>query len=338
MGDTARQKLCLGAIAFITETPISTDDSLAMLGAAITRDAAAKIKGSQSLLFALLPFFLENGLKQIRAGMHPATLKKNMQKDVALTLQHLSKAPVSPEELLSIAIETCHDASIARLVIEASQKPIVLLENGQSSDTSLTIHSGLELDSGFLSPHFCTDGPICKMHNVHLVSIDKEISSIQEFNLHSTKEPLLLIAQDITHDALSTLIINHLHGMRNICAIKKGKTALPYTFAQKVVVSKDKTTLFIPELQTRTIALLHIGGKTHAEIEEKRRLFETTLTAVQEALQGGLAHLPVSSGTQGPYASLFATPKPHLLIEQSLSLALMISETLLLSEVLLCPH
>lgn len=348
--DAALEKLCAGALVFIHRKDLSFSDPFLAMGASIAQEAQEKSKDNTTLL--LLRALIENGQKQIKAGTCPIALKKEMKKWASFILENLARSSPTPEQMLSIATNAASgDASIGHLIAQAVQKEIVLIEEERSTETTLSIRSGMQLDCGYLSPYFCTssDKRLSELHNVDFLLTDKKINSSQEVNVHlqpyaKTGRSLLIIADDISKDALSTLIINHLHGTIKLCAVKKGSLLPPCSSAEKVLVYKNKTILFNPKLQNSSIAMLHIGGKTETQIRQKRELFETSLYAAQAALKDGIANLPSLSqknenttiqAVLDICTSLFAETKPYRLIQQSLTTAFSAAEKILLSDVLI---
>lgn len=214
-------------------------DQFVNMGAALAREAAAKMKevcgdGTTSTLL-LLRALVEGGLKNIGAGTNPITLKKEMEKSVNNILQELDflTTPIaSIEELLPIALSSASGNQevgtlVAQAVHQVGRGGVVTIEEGKTAHSHLEKIEGMQLDWGYLSPYFCThtETRIAKMHTPALLITDMKISSIQEVlplmeAISVSGQELLIIADDIQQDALSTLVINKLRGTLKVCAIK----------------------------------------------------------------------------------------------------------------------
>ena len=169
-------------------------DQFINMGAAIAREAAAKMKetcgdGTTSTML-LLRAFVENGLKNIGAGASPVELRRGMEKAVEAILKELDKLaqPIAGlEEILPIAISSASgDREIGSLIAQALQKVgrggVVTIEEGKTVATYLEMVNGLQFDRGYLSPYFCTNAEAltAEMHDAAVLITDMKIGSIQE--------------------------------------------------------------------------------------------------------------------------------------------------------------
>ncbi len=269
-------------------------DQFINMGAAIGKEAAIKMKelcgdGTTSTMM-LMKALVDSSLKNIGAGASPIEIKRGMEKGVEAVLKELDllKAPIEKlEDLVPIAISSASsDREIGNMVAEALQKVgkggIVTIEEGKTVASYLEMTSGMQLDRGYLSPYFCTntESLIAELHDAAILITDLKVNSIQEIlpliqAIAGSGKELLIIADDLQGDALSTLVINKLRGTLKVCAIKAPgfgdqrkallqdlailtgatliteetglslKEATPDLLGhvQKVVVSKEKTTI-----------------------------------------------------------------------------------------------
>lgn len=214
-------------------------DQFINMGAAMGREAAAKMKelsgdGTTSTLL-LLRALVDNALKNIGAGASPNELKRGMEKGVDAIFKELdllAKPITQLEELLPIAISSASgNREIGSLVAEALQKVgrggVVTIEEGQNVATYLEMVGGMQFDRGYVSPYFCTNSEtlIAELHDTAVLITDAKISSIQEIlpllqTAAGSGKELLIVADDLQGDALSTLVINKLRGTLKVCAIK----------------------------------------------------------------------------------------------------------------------
>ncbi len=323
-------------------------DQFVNMGASIAREAAAKMKetcgdGTTSTLL-LLKALVDGGLKNIGAGASPIELKRGMEKGVEAVLKELDllKAPIDQlDELLPIAISSASgDREIGSMVAEALQKVgrggVVTIEEGKTIAPYLEMASGMQLDRGYLSPYFCTntEALTAELHDAAVLITDMRIGSIQEIlpliqTIASTGKELLIIADDLQGDALSTLVINKLRGTLKVCAIKAPgfgdqrkallqdlailtgatviseevglslKEATPdlLGLVQKAQVSKDKTTLIGTAddkvgIQER-IKLIDAQILSEKSSYEKEKLLNR-----KAQLSGGVAIIRVGAATE----------------------------------------
>ena len=214
-------------------------DQFINMGAAIGREAAAKMKeqsgdGTTSTL-VLLRALVGDGLKNIAAGASPIALKRGMEKGVEAVIKELSylSQPITElQELLPIAISSAAgEREIGSLVAQALQKAgrsgLVTIEESQTPAAHLEMVDGMQFDRGYLSPYFCTNTETltAELHDAALLITDGKISSIQEIltllqTAADVGKELLIVADDLQGDVLSTLVINKLRATVKVCAIK----------------------------------------------------------------------------------------------------------------------
>ena len=176
----------------------------------------------------------KEGLKYILSGSNPMAIKKGIQKAVTIvkeSLQKLSKPVESLEDIIQVAtISANNDKELGTLIATTVDKVgkdgIITVEESRGMDTYLDIVEGIQFDKGYLSPYFSTNNQklSCEYNNCKILITDKKINSMPEIiplleALVKTKQPLLIIADDISTEVLTNLVANKLHGVLNIVAV-----------------------------------------------------------------------------------------------------------------------
>lgn len=176
------------------------------------------------------------GLKNVTAGANPMDLKKGIDLAVTHVITELKKQSkqVGDDFQLIEQIATVSangDATIGKLIAEAVEKVgkegVITVEEAKGIDTSVKVVEGMQLDRGYISPYFVTNAEKMEtqFENPYVLLYDKKISSIKDLlpileKVSETGKPLLIIAEDVDSDALSTLVVNKLRGALKIVAIK----------------------------------------------------------------------------------------------------------------------
>jgi chaperonin GroEL len=218
---------------------IEFKDQYLNMGASIAKEAAAKMKekcgDGTTTTILLLRALVENGVKNIAAGASPIGLKRGMDKALEALMKELDglSIPVkNDQEIKNIAVVSASgNEEIGSFISEAIQKAgkggVITIEEGKNTETSIEIVEGMQFDRGYTSAYFCTnvENLSVEMHNVKILITDKKISSVQEIlpllqSIASTGQELLIIADDIEADALSTLVINKIRGNLKVCGVK----------------------------------------------------------------------------------------------------------------------
>ena len=218
---------------------IELKDQYANMGAALGKEVASQMKekcgdGTTSSIL-LLRALVQGGVKNIASGASPIFLKRGMDIALEAVLAQLDKQAIAiktDKEIKNIATASAsgHE-SIGEVIATAFKKVgksgVITIEEGKGIDTTIEVVDGMQLDRGYVSPYFCTNTELMKteMHNVRILITDKKISSIQEILsllqvVASSASELLIIAEDLEGDALSTLVVNKLRGTLKVCAIK----------------------------------------------------------------------------------------------------------------------
>lgn len=218
---------------------LSVKDQYENMGVSMGQELAAKIKDTcgdgTTTGIVLLRALVEEGVKQIASGASPILLKRGMEaalKQIVTKLEAAAHAVSSSEDTQNIAtVSASGDAVIGRMIADAFAKVgtsgVIAIEEGRGRDTTLEIVEGMKFDRGYLSPYFCTDSEsmMASLTKPRILVTDKKISSVQEVlpllqAVASTGQELLIIAEDIDGDPLSTLVVNKLRGTLKVTAVK----------------------------------------------------------------------------------------------------------------------
>ena len=215
-------------------------DKVENLGARLVREAASKTSDDAgdgtTTATVLAEAIFKAGLKQIAAGVDPNALVRGLRKGVTSVVDGIEAMarPVSDVDggIAAVAsISANNDREIGKIMANAFNKVgkdgVITVEEGKGLETEVEVVEGMQFDRGFLSPNFVTDTENMKVElekALVLVHEDK-IDSITKFvpfleKVMAAKKPLLIIAEDITGEALSTLVINKLRGVLNVAAVK----------------------------------------------------------------------------------------------------------------------
>jgi len=210
------------------------------MGAQMLKEVASKtadIAGDGTTTATVLAqAIVTAGLKNVAAGANPMDLKRGIDKAVAKVVENLKKQSKSVgndnKQIEQVAtISANNDPEIGKLIAEAMAKVkkegVITVEEAKGTDTTVEVVEGMQFDRGYISPYFITD--VEKMNvvleNPQILIYDKKISSMKEFlpiveKQVQTGRPLLIIAEDLDGDALSTLVVNKLRGTLKIAAVK----------------------------------------------------------------------------------------------------------------------
>ena len=177
---------------------------------------------------------VSEGVKNYTAGANPIILKKGIQKATSVAVEKLKKisTPISSnKEIFQIASISAGDEEIGRLIAEGFEKVgkdgVITVEESKTTKTELKIVEGLQFDRGYLSPYMVnnTDKMECNLQDTYILITDKKIKNLNEIistleAVSQSGKSLLIIAEDIENEVLSTLVLNKLRGALNIVAVK----------------------------------------------------------------------------------------------------------------------
>lgn len=209
------------------------------MGAQLVKDVASKtadLAGDGTTTATVLAYrIFREGQRHITAGANPTLVKRGMDKTTAAIIEELKKASKKvggKDEIAQVAtISANNDTTIGGLIAEAMEKVgkdgVITVEEAKGISDELTVVEGMQFDRGYLSPYFVTnsDKMTAQLENPYILLTDKKISAMKDILtlLESTMKqsrPLLIIAEDIDGEALTTLVLNKLRGVLNVAAVK----------------------------------------------------------------------------------------------------------------------
>jgi chaperonin GroEL len=327
---------------------IELEDSYENMGAQMVKEVASKTSSvagdgtTTATIFAEAIF--EEGLKNITAGANAMQVKRGIDKAVEALVDALGKMSTPVESSKQIQqVATCsanQDAEIGKTLAQAMDKVgkdgVITVEEGQTLETTVELLEGMQFDKGYLSPHFVNkpedmqvvlDKPYILIHEKKISAIKSLVPVLEK--VAKQGRPLLIIAEDIEGEALTTLVVNKLRGVLQICAVKApgfgdrrkallqdlavltGGQALfedlglqlenvelsQLGSAKRITIDKDNTTI------------VEGGGKTadiKGRIEQVKREIDTStsdydIEKLQERLAklaGGVAQINVGAATE----------------------------------------
>ncbi|KAL2938418.1 RuBisCO large subunit-binding protein subunit alpha chloroplastic [Bienertia sinuspersici] len=327
---------------------IELADAMENAGAALIREVASKTNDSAgdgtTTASVLAREIIKQGLLSVTSGANPVSLKRGIDKTIQGLIEALeAKArPVNGrDDIQAIAtISAGNDELIGAMIADAIDKVgpdgVLSIESSSSFETTVEVEEGMEIDRGYISPQFVTnpEKSIVEFENARVLVTDQKIAAIKDIiplleKTTQMRAPLLIIAEDVTGEALATLVVNKLRGIINVAAIKapgfgeRRKAMLQdiailtgaefqasdlglkledtsveqLGLARKVTITKGSTTLIADaaskdELQSRVAQL-------------KKELFETDSVYDSEKLaeriaklSGGVAVIKVGAATE----------------------------------------
>lgn len=209
------------------------------MGVAMAKEVVQKIKDKcgdgTTTGILLLRALVESGIKNISSGASPIGVKRGMDKAVEVIVKSIEKAAIpvkTKQEKRNVAtVSASGNQEIGDLIAEALEKVsnagAIVIEEGKTTETTLDIEKGMKFDRGYISPYLCTnlEKMTIEMTHAQILLVDKKISNIHELLpvLQATAaagRELVIIAEDIEGDALSTLVVNKLRGTLKVAAIK----------------------------------------------------------------------------------------------------------------------
>ena len=219
---------------------IELADSFKNTGAQLVKSVASKTcedAGDGTTTATVLAQSIVNvGLKNVTAGANPMDLKRGIDKAVAAVVENIKKQSKAVgdnfDKIEQVAtISANNDAEIGKHIAEAMQKVskdgVITIEEAKGRDTYIDVVEGMQFDRGYLSSYFVTDTEKmnCVMENPLILIHDKKISNLKDLlpilePAVQTGRPLLIIAEDVDSEALTTLVVNRLRSGLKICAVK----------------------------------------------------------------------------------------------------------------------
>ena len=217
---------------------IELEDGFENMGAQLIREVAAKSNGvagdGTTTATVLAQAMVHEGMKNLEAGANPIVLRKGMKKatDKAVeAIREMSSKVNGKEQIARVAAVSSGDDEVGQMVADAMEKVsndgVITIEESKTMQTELDLVEGMQFDRGYISAYMATD--MEKMEAVlddpYILITDKKISNIQEIlpvleQIVQSGARLLIIAEDIEGEALTTLIVNKLRGTFNVVAVK----------------------------------------------------------------------------------------------------------------------
>ena len=219
---------------------VELEDKFENTGAQLVKSVASKTgddAGDGTTTATILTqAIVTEGLKNVTAGANPMDLKRGIDKAVAAVVafikDHAEQVDDNYDKIEQVAtVSANNDAEIGKLLADAMRKVskdgVITIEESKSRDTNIGVVEGMQFDRGYLSGYFMTDADKmeCVMDNPYILLYDKKISNLKEFlpilqPAAESGRPLLVIAEDVDSEALTTLVVNRLRGGLKICAVK----------------------------------------------------------------------------------------------------------------------
>jgi len=327
---------------------VELKDKLEDMGAQLVKEVASNTAdeagdGTTTATILANAIFTE-GLRNITAGANPVEVKRGMDKACAKILENLkdaSKAVNGKTDIAQVAtISANSDTAIGDMIAEAMDKVgqdgVITVEEAKGISDELDVVEGMQFDRGYLSPYFITNPEkmIAEIENPWILLCDSKISSLKDLlpvleQVQKTSRPLLIIAEDVEGEALSTLVVNKLRGVLNISAVKapgfgdrrkamladiavlthgtviseetghtlEGATIEMLGQAARVVIDKDNTVIVdgagTEENVTSRIAEIKVQIETTTSEYDKEKLQERLAK-----LSGGVAVIKVGAATE----------------------------------------
>ncbi|XP_078445691.1 chaperonin-60alpha [Wolffia australiana] len=317
-------------------------------GAALIREVASKTNDSAgdgtTTACVLAREIINLGLLSVTSGANPVSIKKGIDKTVIGLVEELERKarPVKGRgDIKAVAsISAGNDETIGTMIADAIDKVgpdgVLSIESSSSFETTVEVEEGMEIDRGYISPQFVTNPEklLVEFENAKVLVTDQKITSIKEIiplleKTSQLRAPLLIIAEDVTGEALATLVVNKLRGILNVAAIKapgfgerrkallqdiaivtgaefvakdlgllvESTTVEQLGTARKLTVSQSSTTLIADaaskdEIQSRIAQL-------KKELSETDSVYDSEKLAERIAkLSGGVAVIKVGAATE----------------------------------------
>ncbi len=219
---------------------VELDNPFQNAGAQLVKSVASKTGDDAgdgtTTATVLAQSIVREGLKNVAAGANPMDLKRGIDKAVSTVVNEIKKMAEQVgddyQKIEQVAtVSANNDAEIGKLLADAMQKVskdgVITIEEAKGRDTTIGVVEGMQFDRGYLSPYFVTNTEKmeCEMENPYILIYDKKISNLKDFlpilePAVQSGRPLLVIAEDVDSEALTTLVVNRLRGQLKICAVK----------------------------------------------------------------------------------------------------------------------
>ena len=217
---------------------IELEDHYENMGAQLVKEVATKtndIAGDGTTTATVLAQALVNqGMKNIAAGANPIILRKGMKKAsdaVCESLEEMSQPVTGKDHIAKVAAISAGNEEVGEMIADAMEKVgengVITIEEAKTMKTEIDVVEGMQFDNGYLSGYMCDDKEkmVANMENPYILMTDKKISNIQDIlpileNIMREGKELLILAEDVEGEALTTLIVNRLRGTLKVVAVK----------------------------------------------------------------------------------------------------------------------
>ena len=327
---------------------IILEDKFENMGAQMVKEVSSKANDTAgdgtTTATVLAQAILVEGMKSVSSGMNPVDIKRGIDYAVETVLENLKAQAIECKDILSISnvatVSANNDRQVGDLVAQAVDKVgedgVVTVEDGNGTEDFLETTDGMKFDRGFISPYFITDGDkqVAELDSPLILITDKFITSIQDLvptleSVAKAGKQLLIIADDVGGDALSTLVVNTMRGAIRVAAVKApgygerkkammqdiailtGSTIISDTVgltlnsiqphhlgsARKVVIDKNSTTIVEgagdkEKLEDRIAKIKQQAEALNSPYEKEKTLERAA------ALVGGVAVIKVGASTE----------------------------------------
>jgi len=218
---------------------VELEDPFENMGAKLVNEVASKtsdVAGDGTTTATVLArAIFKEGARLIAAGSNPMAVRRGIDKAVDAAIEHLrsmAKPVTSKEEIAQIgSISANNDRTIGDLLADAVERVgkdgVITVEEGKATETTLELVEGMQFDKGYISPYFINHPATMEvlLDDAFILIHEKKISGLRDLipileQVSQTGRPLLIIAEDIEGEALTTLVVNKLRGVLNVCAVK----------------------------------------------------------------------------------------------------------------------
>lgn len=213
-------------------------DEFENMGAQLVKEVASKtndVAGDGTTTATILAYtMIEEGFKNLAAGANPMEMKRGLEKGTAKVVESLkeqSRALKTKEETAQVATICANDESIGKIIADAMEAVgeggVITVEDSDTIETYYEVVEGMQFDREYISPYFVTDPKKMEvlLENPHILITDQELKSAIDLvplleKVAQSGKPFLVIAKDVTGEALTTLVLNKLKGTLTSCAVK----------------------------------------------------------------------------------------------------------------------
>ena len=217
---------------------IELEDRFENMGAQLVKEVATKTNDAAgdgtTTATVLAQAMINEGMKNIAAGANAIVLRKGMKKAVETAqkaIKEMSKPVSGKKDITRVAAISAESDEVGEMVADAMEKVgkngVITIEEAKTMQTSVDVVEGMQFDKGYLSAYMCNDKDkmVANMNEPYILITDKKISNIQDIlpileQISKAGKELLIIAEDVTGEALTTLIVNSLRGTLKVVAVK----------------------------------------------------------------------------------------------------------------------